>query len=169
MYDSNKNGVLEKNEWEKMNSFYHSADTNRNSVITLDELTAKLSQYSKDRDSGGSDSKSSSSGGSDRRGYSRGSGRGSSRYSRPSSSSGSASSSSGNSYRRRLPAERLDGNLPEWFAEKDENKDGQVAMSEYSDSWSSETLGEFKKFDQNGDAIITPEECQKTIDEEDDD
>lgn len=57
------------------------------------------------------------------------------------------------------PAERLPAGLPTWFAEKDTNRDGQVMMSEFAREWPAEKLAEFKRYDRNGDGIITPREC----------
>jgi Ca2+-binding EF-hand superfamily protein len=60
-------------------------------------------------------------------------------------------------------APKLPEGLPGWFATRDQNMDFQVAMSEYSDSWSNEIVEEFMKFDTNGDGVITAEECVKAV------
>jgi hypothetical protein len=61
---------------------------------------------------------------------------------------------------RMLPAiDRLPDGLPDWFARKDVNGDGQVTMSEYSSEWSAEKAREFTRYDLNGDGIVTPQEC----------
>src|SRR5262249_53906360 len=44
-YDANKNGVLEKDEFKNMKADHQAADTNKDNVITLDELTVKLTSY----------------------------------------------------------------------------------------------------------------------------
>ncbi len=49
--------------------------------------------------------------------------------------------------------------LPDWFARSDADADGQVLMSEYSNSWTDEKVAEFAKFDMNSDGIITSREC----------
>jgi Ca2+-binding EF-hand superfamily protein len=87
-----------------------------------------------------------------------------------SSSSSNASSTSTNgsdrkSYRALSATERLPKGLPEWFARNDANADGQVAMAEFSASWSNSTAGEFSKFDLNGDGLITPKECLQATDQ----
>jgi len=151
-YDKNKNGVLEKDEWMQMRGNWRDADTNGDGVITLDELTAKLANYSQ------SGSTTSSSGSS-----------GSSAPSATSASSpgGSGSSSAGRdsaprkSYRFLSPQERLPRGLPEWFLRKDADGDGQVTMAEYSQVWSEAMAREFAKYDLNGDGVITPEEALK--------
>jgi len=65
-YDRNQNGVLEKDEWEGMRGA-DGADLNGDGVITLDELTKRLADYSRRR------SEQSEEGGSkasdDRRSY----------------------------------------------------------------------------------------------------
>jgi Ca2+-binding EF-hand superfamily protein len=140
-YDKNKNNVLEKDEWSQMQSRWHDADANRDGVITLDELAARMSNFSR------------------------------SRSSPPSSSSGTMVSSGpsvgGNSAPRKSirflsPQERLPPGLPDWFLRKDADGDGQVSMAEYARSdWSDSLAEEFNKYDLNGDGIITPEECLK--------
>jgi subtilisin-like proprotein convertase family protein len=45
--------------------------------------------------------------------------------------------------------------LPDWFFERDANKDEQVDMSEFTDQWSEELLAQFKSLDENQDGVIT--------------
>jgi hypothetical protein len=49
--------------------------------------------------------------------------------------------------------------MPEWFARDDADGDGQVAMKEFSVSWTDAVLAEFNQFDINRDGLITPQEC----------
>jgi hypothetical protein len=53
-----------------------------------------------------------------------------------------------------LPAE----GLPSWFASRDANGDGQVAMHEYAGAWTESLVREFNRYDRNGDGVLTPEE-----------
>jgi hypothetical protein len=53
----------------------------------------------------------------------------------------------------------LPKDLPEWFARNDANADGQVAMAEFTASWSNSTAREFDQFDLNHDGLITAKEC----------
>lgn len=140
-YDKNKDGVLQKDEWSQMRGNYKEADSNGDGTLTLDEITAKLSSY-------GSGS-SSSKGGSSRSGSS------------PSRSygPGSRTTSGKDVYRFKSPTERLPRGLPDWFDRCDTNGDGQVAMSEYSATWSDSKADEFRRYDLNGDGFATPEEC----------
>ena len=48
--------------------------------------------------------------------------------------------------------------LPEWFTQMDKNRDGQVAMAEYTKEWTNEKLTEFSSYDANRDGLITTEE-----------
>jgi Ca2+-binding EF-hand superfamily protein len=155
-YDVNKNGVLEKDEWSKMRGDPKAGDSNGDGVLTLDELTAKLSSYGK------SSGSSTSSGSSKKQG---------SRYAstRTSSPHGSSyrSDSDKPSYRFKTPAERLPAGLPDWFSRNDADGDGQIKMSEYSTSWTKTKAQEFKEYDLNGDGIITPQEYLDSQAEED--
>jgi len=45
--------------------------------------------------------------------------------------------------------------LPDWFFERDANKDEQVDMSEFTDEWSEELLAQFTSLDENQDGVIT--------------
>ncbi len=66
------------------------------------------------------------------------------------------------SYRFLSPTERLQSTLSdrdrEWFVERDENGDGQIAMSEYSNAWTAEKVEEFAALDGNADGLITAQE-----------
>ncbi len=154
-YDKNNNGFLERDEWKEMRGESAKADRNRDGRITSAELAAHLAAYSSRKES---ESKPSSSGASSNRDRS-----GSERDRRGRWLSGRSRSSDKSAerttYRFSSPAERLSGDLPGWFKEKDTNADGQVAMAEYSSAWSESEVTAFKKNDLNGDGLITPREC----------
>jgi len=133
-YDTNKNGVLEREEWAQMSGDPKASDRNGDGVITLDELTARLLAYSQSRSG-------SRSGGS---------------------SDASAGSGQGGGMRFRTPAERLPAGLPDWFSVKDSNGDGQVSMAEYARAWSDSAASEFARYDLNNDGLITPQECLRS-------
>lgn len=169
--DANSNGLLERNEWSEVKSISKDTDANNDGIVTLDELVAKLSNYGKSSGStassgstpsssgsGSSSTASASSGGSSSSG-SRG-GWGSGRYG-SSSSSTSAKSGERKTYRALTPLERLPKGLPDWFARNDADADGQVAMAEFSSTWSDSKAEEFAKYDLNGDGFITSAECLK--------
>lgn len=139
-YDRNQNGVLDKEEWEN-SRFAQGADANNDGKVTKDELIARMAEFSgrrspdSDRGSGDSD-KSHDSGASD-----------------------SGNSNGRKSYRFRRAPELLPPGLPDWFARYDVNGDGQVAMVEYSTSWSDDEVRRFEHYDLNRDGLITPREC----------
>ncbi|MCI0334978.1 MAG: hypothetical protein L0228_17360 [Planctomycetes bacterium] len=64
-------------------------------------------------------------------------------------------------YRFTPARERLPSDLPSWFKSQDKNGDGQVAMSEYSQSWTKSTVAKFRGYDLNDDGIVTAKEATK--------
>jgi hypothetical protein len=156
-YDRSGNGSLEKEEWSQMSERYAAADANKDSVITVEELATHLSNFSRgsgpssgggpggDRDQGDGDALARGRGGWGAR-------RGEPEQPEPQKKS----------YRFLSPAERLQNTLEggdrDWFLDKDQNGDGQIAMSEFSGAWSQETLEEFSTLDLNADGMITPKE-----------
>lgn len=143
-YDKNKDGVLQKDEWSKMSGKPKDSDANNDDILTLDELTARLANYGKGSSSGSTTTQTVASR--------------SSSSSRPSSAS-SRTTSGKPVYRIKSPTERLPRGLPDWFTRNDTNGDGQIAMSEYSATWSNSKAEEFSKYDLNSDGFVTPEEA----------
>jgi hypothetical protein len=139
-YDENRNGKLEREEWSKMHRRHWAADLNHDGEITLDELTAHLSNLNNVRPPN----------------VVRGE-----RPGAASPSSAGPATSFRKSYQIRSATERLPEGLPEWFARKDADGDGQVAMAEYASSWDDAKAREFRRLDRDNDGIITPEECLK--------
>lgn len=142
-HDRNHNGRLEGDEIREMPGEHRSADRNRDGVITRDELAVRLEEYSRSRDRD-HDSRDGGSSDSDR------------------SRSGSSQQHERKTYRFLSPAERWPEGLPDWFARKDTDGDGQVAMAEYASFWTISSANEFGRYDLNGDGIITPRECLQT-------
>jgi Ca2+-binding EF-hand superfamily protein len=64
-------------------------------------------------------------------------------------------------YRAKIGQQRLDKDVPEWFRERDKDRNGQVAMAEYSDKWTDKLVADFLELDINRDGVITPKESQK--------
>jgi len=165
-YDRDGNGVLSKEE-AGSSSILSGADLNKDGKITQDELSKAVAS----RFGGGGDRRGGDSGGR------------SSFFSRRESSNGSSSSGRGGSrggttrsggtttienerlsYRFKTAIERLPEGLPPWFSQNDSNADGQVAMAEFSTSWSDGTLADFRQFDLNLDGIVTSAECLQATD-----
>lgn len=140
--DRNRDGKLQREEWGGLRGDPRQIDRNHDGVITLDEMTARLNDY--------------------RRG---GSGERDRRSDRPSDSRSSESGSQKwegrKSYRFLSPTERWPEGLADWFARKDTDGDGQVAMAEYSSFWTTSMAIKFARYDLNKDGMITPGECLK--------
>jgi EF hand domain-containing protein len=64
-------------------------------------------------------------------------------------------------YRFTPAGDLLPTGLPDWFKSRDKNGDGQVQMSEYTRSWSSRMVAEFRRYDLNDDGVITSKEATK--------
>jgi Ca2+-binding EF-hand superfamily protein len=134
-YDKNKDGKLDKDELSQMPTRWRDADRNGDGIVTLDEMTAKIMQYS---------------------------GRGSSGSSKTADSSTAATDQPRRkSYKFSSPQDRLPAGLPSWFKSRDADGDGQVTMAEYSSDWNDVDAAKFTKYDLNGDGVITPDECLK--------
>ena len=155
-YDTNKNGVLDKDEWSTRRPDLKAADRNNDDVITLDELTVWLIEYTQKGGSHRHDAASSSAGS---QGISGGPGTNAASL----ATAGASGSAARKYYRALTPAERLPAGLPEWFARKDANGDGQVSMAEFSSIWNDDVAAEFAKYDLNNDGVITPAECLEAM------
>jgi Ca2+-binding EF-hand superfamily protein len=141
-YDKSKDGMLQRDEWKEMKTEHQGADSDGDGVITLAELTNRVSAYSS---GGASTTPLSSSGGSS--------------YGGKKGSGDKTASGPKKSYRFLTPTERLPKGMPDWFIKNDADGDGQIMMAEYSTSWTDATAAEFAKLDRDGDGIITPREC----------
>jgi hypothetical protein len=161
--DKDKNGWLNGDELKDLHGKPAEADLNKDGVITVEELTARLSSDSTTPTNSPVASGGSSSGES--AGKSRdGESNGPKRVYVGSTGSAASLTKEGDkrhSYRFRTAGERLPSGLPDWFKSKDANGDGQVSMSEYSRSWSKGTVETFRRLDLNNDGIVTANEAAK--------
>lgn len=187
-YDKNNDNMLQPEERKELRGPAADSDLNHDGTITIDELVAHLSNPSPttataasgtDSPTNGTSNSSGSSGDRDRGGYGyrrrdgdSGSDRGKSdadkalagRVFTGTAGGSAASTKEGDkrrTYRFTRPADRLPATLPSWFKSRDTNGDGQVSMSEYSRSWSTSSVSEFRRYDQNDDGIITAKEAAK--------
>jgi hypothetical protein len=55
----------------------------------------------------------------------------------------------------------LTSGLPGWFVERDADGDAQLTLSEYSPRLRTTEVAEFKRFDTNGDGVLTPAELTR--------
>jgi hypothetical protein len=56
------------------------------------------------------------------------------------------------------PRSQLPG-LPDWFAARDADGDGQLTMAEFAPKATQTDIDEFARYDANGDGLITAKEC----------
>jgi hypothetical protein len=144
-HDRNGDGVLDKEEWAGALDHLTPADTNRDGRLTPEEIakwmTEQMTGQTADRRTVESQPKGKVAANS-----------------KPSPENGS------NSHRSPTPhegAKQSEEELPYWFVEKDANRDGQVAMAEYSTYWTDAIAEEFMRHDLNNDGMVTPQECLK--------
>jgi len=139
--DENKSGKLEREEWPRVRE-PEAADANRDGVITIEEMMARLAAF--------------------------GEGRGDKKSRREEGQAPGADplaipvSPYAKSYRPLTVHERLPAGLPMWFFDLDADADGQVSMAEYlADSDHSDERAErFLTLDKSGDGLLSAGECQ---------
>jgi hypothetical protein len=137
-YDEDGSGRLEEYEWPNVRGNPEAWDTNKDGIVTQEEVTAYLDNYS-----GGSSNSAP-------------------RAPEPGESyvvEGPKPAGGRKSERFLTATERLPKGLPDWFTRSDADADGQVQMWEYSTTWNDETVAEFAKLDFDGDGIITTAEA----------
>jgi len=157
-YDRNQDGKIDAEEMgrSRYGSDLPMYDRNRDGVITMNEMEYR---YARRRMENTQDSRSRSGPpGGDRREDDR-------RRDRSRDGAGEEQSATETdsperkSYRRKPPIERLPEGIPDWFPRDDADGDGQIAMNEFSASWTDGVLAEYNQFDLNRDGLITPTEC----------
>lgn len=177
-YDKNGNGILDQDEVSQMRGDWKSTDANGDGRLTVEELMTRFASYRARYVSRAGDSTTPTSSSSTSSSYySRPSYSGSSGSPTPTGASYSSASTPAAStsaagqppsatgteprrpYRFLTATERLPAGLPEWFARKDANGDGQVSLAEYSDSLSDAVAADFARYDLNNDGMITAQEC----------
>jgi hypothetical protein len=174
-YDKNGNGALDRDEWNQLRGeWWKSADANNDGTITVEEIVGRLAGYRSRFRAATTTSTTSSSGtppNSTSSSYTSAttssSASSTASTTTPASTSPSASSAASPTattvvrkpYRFLTPTERLPAGLPEWFARRDANGDGQVTLAEFSSALTDEVVAEFARFDRNNDGVVTPKEC----------
>jgi len=171
-YDKNGNMMLEAAERTELRGKPAEADLNHDDVITLDELVTHLSGQSAGAQSSSVGAAASASFGTASQSDAAVENRSNANRGEPSSqparrtyggasSDAKAAAAKRKSYRFTPPAERLPSGLLSWFKSRDANGDGQVAMHEYSRSWSDRTAAEFIRYDKDNNGVITPDEASQ--------
>jgi len=130
-YDKNDNSILEGDEWKEMKGSPEKGDYNKDGRLTIDELKKR---FAADRSGRSGDT------------------------SKPSRRRGSDEPQERNTYRFISALDRLPKDARSWVEKYDKDEDGQVAMSEFSRTWTDAKVSEFERFDLNGDGIVTAEE-----------
>ncbi len=143
-YDRNRNGMLEKEEWSRMRGDPARSDTNKDGILTVDELAVQLSAY-----------------GRSNRITSQPRAAASTAEPRPADGNRTSRSSPRFTTATERIAEILPRELLDWFLQKDRDGDGQVAMSEFSSAWTLDRMREFTQLDLDNDGLITPREYTK--------
>ncbi|MGI9456454.1 MAG: hypothetical protein ACR2NU_07820 [Aeoliella sp.] len=136
-YDKNGNNILEKEEWKEMRGDPEKSDLNRDGKVTYDELVKRFNS-GRDDDRSKSDDR--------RRSYG---GRG---------TSSKDDKDARRTYRFTSPLERLQDKARSWVEKYDDNADGQVAMAEFSRTWTDSKVREFERHDLDNDGVVTGEE-----------
>ncbi len=151
-YDRNKDRKIDAEEMKR--SRYGSDlplfDRNRDGLITLNEMEYRYAQRRVNNE-GGSGTASS---GKDPR-------KPSDKDKTPEARWRERRDDDRKSYRVQAPIEGTQEGLPPWFPRDDADGDGQVAMAEFSVSWTDSVMSDFSQFDLNQDGMITPQECLK--------
>jgi hypothetical protein len=152
LYDSNANGSLEPVEWERIGGDWYEADADLNGELSLEELSSRFLTYERRASESQVTVPPSDSTGTGSTGPQR---------SAPSRAKPQAKVTLRRckSYRRQTPHERLPAEIPDWYIQKDADRDGQIMMVEFAREWDDEKLAAFNRYDLNRDGLITPREC----------
>jgi Ca2+-binding EF-hand superfamily protein len=152
-YDRNRDRKIDSEEMRR--SRYGSDlplfDRNRDGYITLNEMEYRYAQRRANNEGGNSTASSRRDSGK------------SSDKDEPEARWREKRDDDRKSYRAQAATESAQEGLPDWFASDDADADGQVAMAEYSVTWSDSVMSDFSQFDLNQDGMITPQECLKAV------
>jgi Ca2+-binding EF-hand superfamily protein len=162
-YDKNKSGVLEPDEWGRLRGDPKGYDRNGDGVLNVDELAAKLSEFSNTPDSSSAARDTRAAAARPTADEPLSPEARWNQYKARTSQNSATASANRKSYRALSPHERLPSGLPQWFVEKDVNGDGQIAMAEFETAWTDAKAGEFVRHDLNKDGVLTPAEVLQSL------
>lgn len=180
-YDTNNDGVLQPDEWAKLQGEPKQIDIDRDGNISADEIAMYAARYALQhrihvapppgpgvRDLTAAGEKSKGAGAIRVEGYSNGYGYGDEEefeeeeIEEPQVVPGSVTETLGRRVPRYLqrfqtPVSQLQG-LPEWFLSRDADGDGQLTVQEFSPKSVASEILEFSRYDTDHDGVITPKE-----------
>lgn len=151
-YDSNRDGLLQSDEWRAMRGTPTAIDANRDGLITIDEYAQFVADYGAGRafrlSTIGTDVASAPGGargenaaGSD------------DPNAREPATAPTTQTRRDTKFNAVLPA-----GVPPWFAERDADGDGQLSLAEFSPKLPKTEVDEFNRYDLNRDGVLTPQE-----------
>ncbi|MCC9603474.1 EF-hand domain-containing protein [Stieleria sp. JC731] len=147
-YDRNRNGVLDKNEISsRMSGNPLDFDRNKDGRLTEGELAVRYARRRETAEDSGRDNRNRD------RGRDRG------------GEAEIVDVYGGRKSYRVLTEADLPKDLPGYFADKDENRDGQIEMAEFAEKWDDQTVEEFFRSDLNRDGFITISEAYQAVEE----
>ena len=166
LYDTDRDGVLQKSEWKRMHGKPELIDANGDGEISVEEMTRWVAGYGRRKQSGNTaptettipestqpNSKPTAAPETDAPPQA------------ASASNGERLADRSKETKYYVSPKRLPAGLPEWFVQRDLDGDGQLTFSEYSPNSVAAELVEFEGYDANGDGVVTAKECtQKNSD-----
>lgn len=165
-HDKNGDMMLQADEQRGLSGKAAAADTDKDGVITTNELVTALSGNAPANPPSASSGGSREGSGDSQQSLGDTDGASTTRVymaltaSEKTGSSTASDADKRRTYRFTRGADRLPATgLPSWFKSRDANADGQVAMSEYGRTWSDRTVAEFRRYDLNDDGIVTAKEA----------
>jgi hypothetical protein len=151
-HDRNRDGLLDATEWSAMQGQPAQADLNRDGQLTADELARYAAGYGVGRrirlstrgNAGPADPTIAADG--------------TTTVGTPASAADPLAADPRRALQFFAP---LPGGTPSWFAERDSDGDAQLTLSEFSPRLRTAEVTEFKRYDLNGDGLLTINELTK--------
>lgn len=171
-YDRNKDGILQTDEWAKMQGRPESADGGRDGAITLDELTNHIAAFGRSRRVSPANSSPNWDAAAEPQSHAVVAQDNAPQRPDPDAKQGetvkpsteaslqpAAGSQPPRATTFHVPKSRLPAGLPDWFVRRDLDGDGQVSLAEYAPGATPADLEQFARYDGNADGVITAREC----------